>query len=89
MDQGLVLELARQGISAGLMVALPMLLVGLVIGIVVSIFQAVTQVQEATLTFVPKLLAMILMLLFLGNWMLTTLVSFLRLCLEHMGRLGQ
>lgn len=86
MDQGSVLELGRQAMQVALMVALPMLCVSLFIGVAVSVFQAVTQVQEATLTFVPKLIGMGIMMVFLGGWMLSTLVSFMHLCFEHVSK---
>ena len=57
MDQDVVVSLSTQAMQLALEVALPLLLVGLVVGLVVSIFQAVTQIQEQTLTFIPKILA--------------------------------
>ncbi|HXG22963.1 MAG TPA: flagellar biosynthesis protein FliQ [Chthonomonadales bacterium] len=71
-----VLEVGRQCLLVTLQLALPILLFGLVAGVLVSIFQAVTQIQEFTLTFVPKLLAVILALVIFGPWMLSTLVNF-------------
>ena len=61
-----------------LIVGAPVLLTGLVVGIVVSVFQAATQVHELTLTFVPKIVAMLVMLLLVGPWMLQRLVEFAR-----------
>lgn len=58
-------------------VAAPVLLVSLVIGLIVSIFQTVTSIQEQTLTFVPKILAVFLTLILLGNWMLNEMVQFM------------
>jgi len=60
-----------------LQLALPVLLFGLVAGILVSIFQAVTQIQEFTLTFIPKMLAVLFALVLFGPWMLSTMVNFL------------
>jgi flagellar biosynthetic protein FliQ len=60
------------------------LLFGLIAGVLVSIFQAVTSIQEFTLTFVPKLLAVILALMIFGSWMLSTLVNFIVRTFEHM-----
>lgn len=71
------------------MVSLPVLAVALFVGVIVSVFQAITQVQEATLTFVPKLIGVGLVMAMMGGWMLTTLVSFVHLCFEHAARLGQ
>jgi len=86
MDQAPVLELARQGFVVAAMVALPVLAVALFIGLIVSVFQAVTQVQEMTLTYVPKLVGAGLVVIALGSWMLGTLVGFFRLCFEHAAR---
>lgn len=88
MDQGYVLDIGRQGVEVALMVSLPILAVTLFFGLLVSVFQAVTQVQEMTLTFVPKLLGVAAVLAFMGNWMLTTLVQFTHLCFERVATLG-
>lgn len=64
--------------SVGLQVASPLLLVTLLSGVLISIFQVVTQIQEMTLTFVPKIFISLATLYFLGHWMLATLVSFAR-----------
>ncbi len=89
MDQGTALELGRQGLRTALMVALPLLAMSLFIGLAVSVFQAITSVQEMTLTFVPKLLGVGLMLIFIGSWMLTTVVSFTTACFHHMAQVGR
>lgn len=72
----MVITLARQTIMTSLLVAAPPLLIGLIVGLVISIFQAVTQIQEQTLTFVPKLVAILLSLLVFGPWMINVLTSF-------------
>lgn len=72
-----------------MMVILPILAVTLFTGLLVSVFQAVTSVQEMTLTFVPKLVGVGLVLALMGSWMLTTLVGFTNTCLEHAARVGQ
>ncbi|MBV9849488.1 MAG: flagellar biosynthesis protein FliQ [Armatimonadetes bacterium] len=76
MRETQVLDLARHAIVVALQLSLPILILSLVIGVMVSLFQAVTQIQEQTLTFVPKLLALSLALIFLGPWMLHTIVGF-------------
>ena len=76
MSQGEILDFARQALSVACMVSLPFLLVSLVIGMAVSIFQAMTQIQEATLSFVPKIIVLGLAMVCLGPWMLGTLVNF-------------
>lgn len=88
MNQGVVIDLGRQALQVALMVSLPILAVSLFLGVIVSVFQAITQVQEVTLTFVPKIIGAGLMLLFLGNWMLTTLVAFTTTCLQRAGEIG-
>ncbi|MDL0416634.1 flagellar biosynthesis protein FliQ, partial [Clostridioides difficile] len=60
----------------GAMIAAPVLIVSLVVGLLISVFQATTQIQEQTLTFVPKLIAILLVVAIGGSWMLHTLISF-------------
>ena len=71
-----VVAIIRQGVITVLTVAGPMLGVGLIIGLLVSVFQATTQIQEQTLTFLPKLLAIFFTLVLCGPWMLRVLVDF-------------
>jgi flagellar biosynthetic protein FliQ len=89
MEQGYALELARQGVEVAFLVVLPVLAVSLFCGLSVSVFQALTQVQEATLTFAPKLVANALMLAFMGNWMLTQIVSFVHICFARIAIVGR
>ena len=72
-----VTSIASSALFLVIKVAAPVLLVSLVIGLIVSIFQAVTSIQEQTLTFVPKILAVFLALILLGNWMLSELSGFM------------
>jgi len=78
MTDSAVLHIALQAMIISAKLALPILLVSLVIGLGVSIFQSVTQVQEATLSFVPKVLGVALVILFGGHWMLAQVVEFTR-----------
>jgi len=78
MTPGTVMEIGRQAIEATLMVSAPILLTALAIGLLISIFQAATQLNEATLQFVPKLVAMLLALAFAGPWMLQYLIDYIR-----------
>ncbi len=78
MTPGTVMEIGRQAIEATLMVSAPILLTALAIGLLISIFQAATQLNEATLQFVPKLVAMLLALIFAGPWMLQYLIDYIR-----------
>jgi len=71
-----LLDVARDALLTVIKIASPVLLIGLVVGLTVSIFQATTQIQEQSLHFVPKILAMIVALLLLGSWMLTTMKEF-------------
>lgn len=89
MDQTQAIDLTRQAIMVALMVSGPVLAVALFIGVVVSVFQAVTQVQELTLTYVPKLIGAGAMLVVMGGWMLSTLVGFTTMCFEHVARLAR
>ncbi|MBX3114353.1 MAG: flagellar biosynthesis protein FliQ [Fimbriimonadaceae bacterium] len=88
MDQSVVMELARQGIMVTLMVTMPILAVALFTGLIVSVFQAVTQIQEMTLTYLPKIIGAGLIVVFMGGWMLQTLVNFMHLCLNMATKVG-
>ena len=70
-----------------LRLSLPMLLMGMLIGLIISIFQAATQIHEQTITFVPKLIVTTLMLMFTGNWMMTSLMDFTRELYSFMANL--
>lgn len=72
MDQGLVLEIFRSALYTGFKVAAPLLLVSIFIGLIIAIFQAATQIHEQTLTFVPKVIVICILLVAMGSWMITT-----------------
>jgi len=78
MDQDTVISVATQALNICMKIALPLLGVGLVVGLVVSIFQSVTQIQEQTLTFIPKIIATFTVLLIAGPWMLNQLISWVQ-----------
>lgn len=82
MDAQTVLTLAQNALFLMLMVAAPILGVVLVVGLAVSLFQAITQINESTLSFVPKLIAAIVVFAIAGPWMLTTMVEFIRRTLQ-------
>ena len=84
MTDGLVLQLGQQALWLMILLAGPVLGLGLVVGLVVGVLQASTQVNEQTLSLVPKLAAMCAALLFFGPWMLTSLVDFTRYLLVSM-----
>jgi flagellar biosynthesis protein FliQ len=76
MTPEFVINFAQEAIKVTLFVSMPMLALGLIVGVAISIFQAVTQIQEMTLTFVPKILVVLIALLFFSNWMLGQLMNF-------------
>lgn len=83
MTPQMVLTFGREALTLLLMISLPVLLTVLVVGLVVSIFQAVTQINENTLSFVPKLVAAVLVFAVAGPWMLSTVVDFIRRTIEN------
>lgn len=73
-----VMSLGRHAIEVTLMISAPMLLVALAVGLIVSIFQAATQINEATLSFIPKLVGIFVALVVAGPWMLTVMLDYMR-----------
>ncbi|SNS61267.1 flagellar biosynthetic protein FliQ [Noviherbaspirillum humi] len=73
-----VMTIGRQAMEVTIMVSAPLLLVALVIGLIVSIFQAATQINEATLSFIPKLVGIFVALVIAGPWMLSVMVDYMR-----------
>ncbi len=78
MSYEFIIGFARQAIETMLLVSLPVLGLSMVIGLIISVFQSVTQIQEMTITFVPKIIITFLTLMFFGSWMLGKLTDFLR-----------
>ena len=78
MDTATVIDLGRQAMWTIALVSAPLLLVALAVGLLIGIIQAATSINEMTLSFIPKLIAMALALLLFGSWMLVTLVDFTR-----------
>ena len=76
MTPEFVVSFAQQAIGLTILIAMPMLGLGLIVGLIVSVFQATTSIQEMTLTFVPKILAVFFGLLYFAPWMLDKIVSF-------------
>ena len=76
MSEALALEYAKQALQIALLVAAPLLAISLVVGILVSLFQVATSLQDATLTFVPKIFAVGITMLLLAHWMTRMLVEF-------------
>ena len=76
MNQDVVVNLATQAMTLAFEVAGPILLVGLVIGLAVSLFQAVTQIQEQSLSFIPKIVGLAVLIVILGPWMMDKLINY-------------
>jgi flagellar biosynthetic protein FliQ len=83
MDTATVIDLGRQALWTIALVSAPLLLVALAVGLFIGIIQAATSINEMTLSFIPKLIAMALALLLFGSWMLVTLVDFTRRIFER------
>lgn len=89
MNEAVVLGLMKEALTVSFLVAAPVLGVTLVVGIVVSIIQAVTQVNEMTLTFVPKLIGVFVAMLIFGPWMMGTLLDFSAGLFANMANYGR
>ena len=85
ITQGEVLDIASQAIYTIIVVSAPLLLVSLIIGLIISIFQTVTSIQEQTLTFVPKILAVFVGMMIFGSWILTQLTEYITDLLSNFG----
>jgi flagellar biosynthetic protein FliQ len=78
MTPGTVMEIGRQAIEVALIISAPALIAALAIGLVISVFQAATQINEATLQFVPKLIGIFMVLILFGPWMLQYMVDYIQ-----------
>ena len=83
MTPEFVISFAQEAIKVTILVSMPMLGLGLAVGLVISIFQAVTQIQEMTMTFVPKILIVLMALLYFAGWMLEQLMQFTTTIIEQ------
>lgn len=88
MNPELVIDLGREAVQTVLLVAAPMLLSGLIVGLLVSIFQAATQINEQTMTFVPKIVAVLVALLLFAPWIMKILIAFTSGILEGIATVG-
>ena len=88
MTQDQVLTVMKEALLVALKLSAPLLIVSIVIGLIVAVFQAATQIHEQTLTFVPKIIAIALLLLILGSWMSTVLIDFVKYLFDLMANLG-
>lgn len=76
MNEEMIIDLFSESIKVILVLSAPMLLSGLLVGLLIAIFQATTQIQEATLAFVPKIIAVFLVMILTGSWIINSLVEF-------------
>jgi len=88
MEAQFAVDIARNSIYTVLLVSAPMLILALVVGLAISILQAITQIQEMTLTFIPKIIAVAVALVIFLPWMITTIVSFTTNLIELIPSLG-
>ena len=86
MDAGQVVTVAIQTIWVIVKTSVPLLLVSMIVGLIISLFQTLTSIQEQTLTFVPKLLAIMIALMIMGNWLLNEIVSFMQMLWGSFGQ---
>ena len=86
MDAGQVVTVARQTIWVIVKTSVPLLLVSMIVGLIISLFQTLTSIQEQTLTFVPQLLAIMIALMIMGNWLLNEIVSFMQMLWGSFGQ---
>jgi flagellar biosynthetic protein FliQ len=89
MSPEFVINIGRQAIETTLLVAAPMLLAALVIGLLISVFQAATQINEQTMTFIPKIVGVFVTLLIFAPWMLQKLTTFLEMIFSQLPNVGQ
>ena len=89
MTPEFVINIGRQAIETTLMVAAPMLIAALVIGLIISIFQAATQIQEQTMTFIPKIVGVFVTMLIFAPWILQKVTAFIRMIFEQLPNIGQ
>ena len=83
MSSGIVIDIAREALWLIIKCSAPMLLISLIIGLLISIFQTVTSIQEQTLTFVPKVISIFIMLILCGGWIMNNIVSFMTRLFEN------
>lgn len=89
MSENMVMGIIKDAIQTGLLISAPILIISILVGLIISIFQATTQIQEQTLTFVPKLIAVALIGLLTGNWMLHQMVSFTERIFTYISHITQ
>ncbi len=85
MTLGLVMDILRRSIFEMVLIGGPILIVPLIVGLIISIFQATTQIQEQTLTFVPKVISIFAVLILMGPWILTRLINYINYLMSLIG----
>ena len=88
MDETEVIQILREAMIVMLQIAGPMMLVAMFVGLIISLFQALTQIQEVTLTFVPKILAVFAVMLLMGPFIVTVMVDFTRVLADRIVAIG-
>lgn len=78
MDESSIINLAQDALKVIVYISAPILIISMVVGLVISIFQATTQIQEQTLTFVPKILSILASIAIFGSWMIRTLIEYMQ-----------
>ena len=78
MDESSIMNLAQDALKVIVYISAPILIISMVVGLVISIFQATTQIQEQTLTFVPKILSILASIAIFGSWMIRTLIEYMQ-----------
>lgn len=86
MNESSIIYIAQDALKILIYVSAPILIISMVVGLVVSIFQATTQIQEQTLSFVPKILAVVAAIAIFGSWMLKTLIEYMQNILINMNQ---
>ena len=86
MSSSDIITIARQTVWVIVKTSVPLLLVSMVVGLIISLFQTLTSIQEQTLTFVPKLLAIMIAIMIMGNWLLNEIVSFMQMLWGSFGQ---
>jgi len=88
MSPDFVISIGRKAVETVLMLAAPMLLAGLVVGLIISIFQAATQINEQTMTFIPKIVAVFVSLIIFGPWIIKVMLAFTISIFENIATIG-
>lgn len=89
MSENMVMGIIKDAIQTGLLISAPILIISILVGLLISIFQATTQIQEQTLTFVPKLIAVALVGILTGSWMLHQMVGFTERIFTYISHITQ